>query len=303
MKLKAIFLIILAGMFWGTSPLFVSFLKPYGFTSLGMTAIRSIVSAIVLGVFILIRGRSLFKASIKELILFLACGISYVGTATFYFQSMQMTSAATGVVLMYTAPIYVTVFSVAFLGEKMTKMKFASIAAMFVGCVLVAGIVGGFKSSTLGILFGVLSGISYAAYNIITKIAMRNGSDPFSLTFYAFLFAAVVSTAICDPVSVVESTAKAPSLLIPMLVLLGIVTCVSPYFLYTLAMRDLSAGTASSLGIIEPMAATVFSAVFLSEIPDLFQIIGIVLILGATVLLSFAENRASATSDNEGEAL
>jgi drug/metabolite transporter (DMT)-like permease len=88
-----------------------------------------------------------------------------------------------------------------------------------------------------------------------------------------------------------------------MLVLLGIVTCVSPYFLYTLAMRDLSAGTASSLGIIEPMAATVFSAVFLSEIPDLFQIIGIILILGATVLLSFAESRVSQKTDNKGDNL
>ena len=86
-----------------------------------------------------------------------------------------------------------------------------------------------------------------------------------------------------------------------MLILIGIVTCVSPYFLYTLAMRDLSAGTASSLGIIEPMAATVFSAIFLSEIPDVFQIIGILLILGATVLLSIAESRATRKDIIEGE--
>ena len=301
MKIKALLFIILAGLFWGTSPLFVSFFKPYGFTSLQLTAVRSIVSALLLGIFILIRDRSLFKASLKDILIFFACGISYVGTATFYFQSMQMTSAATGVVLMYTAPIYVTVFSVALLGERMTKMKLASIVTMLVGCVLVAGVVGGFKTNLVGILFGVLSGISYAAYNIITKISMRRGNDPFSLTFYAFLFAAIVSTAISDPVGIVNKTSVAPALLIPMLILIGIVTCISPYFLYTLAMRDLSAGTASSLGIIEPMAATVFSAIFLSEIPDVFQIIGILLILGATVLLSIAESRATRKNIIEGE--
>ena len=122
---------------------------------------------------------------------------------------------------------------------------------------------------------------------------MRRGSEPISLTFYAFLFAALVSTVISEPVMIAKNTAANPGLLIPMLALLGIVTCVSPYFLYTLAMRELSAGTASSLGIIEPMAATVFSAIFLAEIPDVFQIIGIVLILAATVLLSYAESRAT----------
>ena len=180
-------------------------------------------------------------------------------------------------------------------------MKLASIVTMLVGCVLVAGVVGGFKTDLVGIMFGVLSGISYAAYNIITKISMRRGNDPFSLTFYAFLFAAIVSTAISDPVGIVDNASAAPALLRPMLILIGIVTCVSPYFLYTLAMRDLSAGTASSLGIIEPMAATVFSAIFLSEIPDVFQIIGILLILGATVLLSIAESRATRKNIIEGE--
>ena len=66
----------------------------------------------------------------------------------------------------------------------------------------------------------------------------------------------------------------------------------------SLAMRELSAGTASSLGIIEPMAATLFSAVFLSEIPDVFQFIGIALILGATVLLSRAEARIMKREEN-----
>ena len=151
-------------------------------------------------------------------------------------------------------------------------------------------VVGGFETDLVGILFGVLSGISYAAYNIITKISMRRGNDPFSLTFYAFLFAAIVSTAISDPVGIVGNSAKSPALLIPMLVLVGIVTCVSPYFLYTLAMRDLSAGTASSLGIIEPMAATVFS-VFIGEKLNAFSITGVVLVLCAIVLLGLAEGR------------
>ena len=293
MKTKALLFIILAGITWGTSPLFVDYLKDFGITSLQMTATRSLVSVIILGVFILFKDRSVFKVKPSELLIFLASGIGYVGTATFYYQAMQMTSAATSVVLMYTAPIYVTVFSVAFLGERMTKLKFTSILIMLIGCVLVAGVVGGFKMDLLGILFGVLSGISYSAYNIFTKIAMKRGSDPISHTFYAFLFAAIVAIAICDPIDFVSKVSVDPIILTPNLIVFGAVTCVIPYFFYTLAMRDLSAGTACSLGIIEPMAASIFSAVFLSEIPDAFQIVGIVLILGATVLLSRSESEIS----------
>ena len=298
MKTRALIFIILAGILWGTSPLFVGSLKVFGITSLQMTSVRSIVSALILGAFILIRDRSLFKVKPIDLLIFAACGLSYVGTATCYYQAMQMTSAATAVVLMYTAPIYVTVFSVLMLGERMTKLKLVSIITMFIGCILVAGIVGGFKTDLLGLLIGVFSGISYSAYNIITKIAMRRGSNPFSLTFYAFLFAAVISTAISDPVSLVGVVSDGPSYIIPLLIIFGAATCVSPYFLYTLAMRELSAGTASSLGIIEPMAATLFSAVFLSELPDVFQIIGILLILGATVLLSRAESVIMKNKEN-----
>ena len=290
MKTKALLFIILAGITWGTSPLFVAFLKDYNITSLQMTATRSFVSVLVLGIFVLIKDRALFKVRLSDLLIFFISGIGYVGTATFYYQAMQMTSAATSVVLMYTAPIYVTVFSVAFLGERMTKLKLTSILIMLAGCVLVAGVVGGFKMDLLGILFGVLSGISYSVYNIFTKIAMRRGANPLSNTFYAFLFAAVIAIAICNPVDFVSNVSTDALKLVPYLIFFGAVTCVVPYFFYTLAMRDLSAGTACSLGIIEPMAASIFSAVFLSEIPDVFQIIGIVLILGATVLLSRSES-------------
>jgi drug/metabolite transporter (DMT)-like permease len=55
-------------------------------------------------------------------------------------------------------------------------------------------------------------------------------------------------------------------------------------------MKDLSAGTASALGIIEPVAATIFSIVFFHQKPDIFSIGGIVLVLAAVVLLGICEN-------------
>jgi len=291
MKIRAFIYIILAGIFWGTSPLFSAYLRGFGFDSLQMTAIRATVTAVVLGLYLVIFERRLFKVKPKELLLLALVGISFLGTATCYFFAMEKTSAATAVVLMYIAPIIVMIYSVLFFGEKFTRLKLVSVISMVVGCVLVAGIIGGFTFDAVGLLIGVASGILYSAYNILTKIAMRRGNNPISTTFYAFLAAAVVGVAICNPVDAVSHVSTSVLGTLPMMVLMGVVTCVAPYFLYTTAMRDLSAGTASSLGIVEPMAATVFSAIFLSEIPDAFQIVGIILILGAVALLGKVEGK------------
>ena len=56
-------------------------------------------------------------------------------------------------------------------------------------------------------------------------------------------------------------------------------------------MKDLNAGTASALSIVEPMAATVFSVAFLNEKLTVFSVAGIILILGAVLLLAREESK------------
>ncbi len=289
MKKRAILYIIIAGICWGTSGIFVHYLAPYGFTSYQMTAVRAIVSTLCIVIYALCKDKTLFRVNPKELILFLGIGLSLFLTASCYFSSMQMTSVSTAVVLMYTAPIYVMIFSVIVWREKLTKLKFVSIACMLIGCCLVAGIVNGMAFHVTGILIGILSGISYASYNILTKISMRRGIDPVSVTLYSFLFMSVISLFVLQPQRMAERVSAEPIATTALLIGLGICTFVIPYFLYTLAMKELSAGTASALGIVEPMAATLFSVVIFKEPLDVFAAVGIVLILSAICMIGKAE--------------
>ena len=130
MKTRAFIFIVLAGIFWGTSGIFVHFLAPYGFSSIQMTAMRATVSFVVMAVYVVIKNRGLFFAKPKEILLFFGSGLSFLLTATFYYTSMQLSSVATAVVLMYTAPAIVMVYSVLFLGEKLTKLKGVAVAVM-----------------------------------------------------------------------------------------------------------------------------------------------------------------------------
>ena len=289
MKTKAFIYIILAGILWGTSGLFVKFLSPYGFTAPQLTLIRGTISFIAMLSYALISNRSILKTSIKELLLAFIVGVMLCATATLYYSSMQMTSVSTAVVLMYTAPIYVTLFSIAFLGESSSHLKIVAISLMLVGCAFVSGIIGGLKFNTFGIIFGLLSGISYAVYNIVTKIALKGGMSATKLSLYGFLFMTLSALIIARPAEIAENAKKSPDATIPLMLGLGIFTFVLPYFFYTLSMRDLPAGTASALSIIEPLAATLISAAVFGEIPGIISSLGIVLIVFATCLLGRAE--------------
>jgi drug/metabolite transporter (DMT)-like permease len=281
--------IILAGIGWGTSPIFVHYLAPYGFTSQQMTAVRGTVSFICMLLYVLISNRKLFKIRFKDLILCAFVGATLFGSAFCYYTAMQMTSASTAVVLMYTAPIYVMLFSVLFLGERFSKGKVVALIMMLLGCCLVSGIITGLKFNVWGILVGILTSFVYAAYNILTKVSMQRKLHAITVTLYSFMFMCIIALSICKPLDLIENIASAPLPTIPLCIGLAVATFVLPFFLFTWSMKYLPAGIASALSVVEPMAATVFSAVLFLEIPDIPSIIGILLILAAVYLLGRSE--------------
>jgi len=289
MKSKAFIYIISAGILWGTSGIFVNSLAPYGFSSLQMTACRGVISALFMGIYLLIRDKSAFKINFKHLLLLIGSGVALFGTASCYYMSMQATSISTAVVLMYMAPALVMVYSVLFLGEKFTPLKCVALVCMLVGCAFVSGIVGGLKFNLFGLAMGVLSAISYGSYNIFTKIQMQKGIKPLTATFYTFLFMSLSALCVSSPHQIPQIVAKEPLIIILWILGLGLGTCVLPYFLYTLALKALPAGTTSALAIIEPMSATLFGVLLYNERLSVFSVCGILLILSAVFMLSRAK--------------
>lgn len=288
---KALICIILAGLLWGTSGIFVHYLAPYGITSMQMTAIRGVVSLIAIGIYILATDRELFRTNFVNLLLGAGAGLSMFITASAYYTSMQLTSVSTSVILMYTAPLFVMAYSVVFLKEKFTFIKGISVIGIFIGCALVSGVVGGMKYNTLGIIIGFISGIAYSAYNIFTKIEMNRKINPLTATFYCYVFMAFFAVVFSSPQNLIPIVKQNPPVFILAFIGLGVLTSAMPYFLYTIGLKKLPAGVASSLGIIEPLAATIYSMILFGEKLSIYHIIGVVLILCAVVLLSRPEEK------------
>ena len=286
MKTKAFIYIVIAGMLWGTAGIFVHYLAVFGFSSLQMTAIRGTVAAISMSIYVFFFNRHAFKVSLKDMLLFAGSGLFLFGTSSCYYIAMRASSVSTAVILMYTAPVVVMAFSVAFLGEKMTHLKLFSIICMLAGCCLVSGIIGGMKFNIIGVTMGLVASFSYSAYNIFTKIQMRRFCNPKSATLFCLVFMAIFALSFSNPPEIISIIIQKPMSVLPLSIGLGICTCVLPYFLYTLALKDLPVGIAASLGIVEPMSATLFSVLFLGEPLSFASLCGTLLILVAVLALA-----------------
>ena len=286
----SIVLIVIAGLLWGTTGLFATFFgDTVGLDPMQRTSIRTVFAAIAMATFLFFKDKKLFRISLKNLLLCIAAGTVMYFTALAYFLSIDFASVPVAVVLMYTSPVIVMAFSVAFMGEKLTLLKGVAVAVMLAGCVLVSGIIGDASFNLWGLVFGLLSGVLYSGYNVITKFEMQRGLNPLTASTYAFITMATVSLFFANPVKTAGVLIESPLTLLPMAVLFGVITCTMPYLLYTMSLKKLPVGTAAALAVIEPMAATVFSVIVLQEMPTVFAWIGIVLILAAVLLLAKSE--------------
>ena len=289
MKKLAVLLVVLSGFLWGTSAIFTTELKKFGFDALNIAFMRNTVAAICMIIFALISKRDKLRISVKQLFLYLLVGACLYGTGAFYYAAMGYVSISVAVVLLYIAPAIVTIYSVIFFKEKFAFGKGLAVVMVVVGTALVTGIVGGARASVFGLFLGVMSGISYSVYNIGIKYEMKRGDDPVVATAYCFLIAALLSAILGKPVQTAGIITQNFQSAILWCVSLGIITSALPYFIYTYAMKKLPAGVVASLGCVEPMTASIISFTIYGEAISVYSIVGIALILASVVLLSKGE--------------
>lgn len=287
-----VFIVILSGVFWGSSCLFVDYLKTHTpATSVQITAIRIVFAAIVLNLWLIIKGKgfSLYKISGKSWLLCVVSGIgSVLAMGMFYYSCMVETSAAVAVILLYTAPLFVMIMSLFFFKEKMNAQKIIAFIIAIVGCALVSGIASGSKISALGIFLGLMSGFTYSLYGIFTSLFMKENKDTLTFTALSFLFAAFGALVISKPWEIVKFTLEVENLPLTLIMylLLAVCTAVIPFFLYSKGIEGIKPDIASILAFSEPLMACVFGTAVLGQKMDVFGVIGIVCVCAAIVVLN-----------------
>lgn len=278
---------MIAGIVWGTMSIFVENLKDIGISTMAIVFLRTSITAIFLGLSLLLFKRELFKIHLKDIWIFLSNGILSLVAFTFcYFNSIVKSSAAIAAVLLYTAPVFVMILSLVIFKESLTKTKILACAIAILGCVLTSGLLDSKTNISIeGILFGLGSGFCYALYSIFTLFAIKRGYNALTIILYSFLFAALSSMPFADLTNTLPIVFSSTT---PLLytVGMGIVTAVIPYFLYTTALDNIEAGKASIIASIELVVASLIGFFIFKQDLSLLAILGIILVLSSIVILN-----------------
>ncbi len=278
--------ILIAASLWGTAGIFIRNLEGV-FSQINMVFGRALFSSIVFLVIILFKNKSLLKIKLKDFPWFAACGVFSIIMFNFcYYKTMQHTTLSVAAVLLYTAPFFVVAMSAIFFKEKLNFQKIICCLLAFVGCCMVSGLFDSKHTvSSAAIFYGVLTGFGYALYTIFGEILIKKGYNTLTINFYVFISAAVCCLFFTDVPKFVGACFSAQKGVI-ILFLMAIFNTVLPYLFYTTALKKIETSKAPIIAIAEPVVATLIGTLIFKEKISLISVAGIVVVLGAVVILN-----------------
>jgi len=284
---RAMTFVILAASMWGTVGVSVKVLSGFGLTAIQMVVARLVVAAVLIGIFLLITDKSKLKISKKDIKYFIGTGIcSMLFFNTCYCVTVQLTSLSIAAVLLYTSPIFVTIFSVPIFKEKLTVKKVMAMIGSVLGCALVSGVLstGMAGVSLKGLIFGIFAAIGYGFYGIQARMLVKKYHS-YTILFYTFLIAGLGGICIGDVGGILHIVKNEPVSL-GIIVITAIICNVMPYIFYTTALKYIEASKASVTASVEPVVATVLGVILYKESITVSGILGILCVLLAIGVLN-----------------
>jgi len=281
--------ILAAAFLWGGIGVYFKELSARGAEPIQVVLIRTSIATVGLGIWFFCTDRKMFQIKAKDLWCFLGTGlISLLFHNWCFFNAVDQVGLAVACVLLYTAPAFVTILSALLFKEKLKLPYWGVLAAILFGSTLVTGIIGSTAIIKIsGILYGLGAGFGYALYSIFGRYALNKEYSPQTILFYTFAICALG----CIPFVAVISNPNLFSLMIDPSVwlfslALGTLGCLFPYWLYTKGLSGVTGATASMTATFEPVVAALFGVLLYKEILTVWQVAGMVLVIGGILLLS-----------------
>jgi drug/metabolite transporter, DME family len=224
---------------------------------------------------------------------FLPAGLCIAAYQLAYFAAVPRAGvAATALLAICSAPLFVAALAWVLLGERPTGSKAAALGVGLAGgALLIAGSGRRDAAFGTGASLALGAGFVWSVYVVLTK---RAGGlwKPHALTALTFTTAAVLLLPV-----LATSGAETSSLwerAWPLLIYLAAVPTALAYWLYTAGLRRSAASSAAIVGLLEPVTATVLGLSLFAERLAPFGWAGAVLLVAAvTILAVFTRDRPS----------
>ena len=290
MKHRAEFLMISAAMGFALGGVAAKVLREADMDAFRLTQIRSTGAALILLTFAFIKGRDQLRArrdELKDLILFGIIGVSAV--TSFYFFAMKYLFVSVALIIEFTASIWIALYLRFVKKKHISPILWLGIACAFSGLILVSQIWSSSSLNPIGVLVAFADAFALSYY-FLTADRLSQTRSPLSLMTWGIGVAAIFWAIILPwwnfPFEyLTESYSLEGNLsgynapgwaLILWIIIIGTVI---PYLLTVTGIRELSAGTSSVIGMIEPIFAGVIAWVLLNEALSTIQLIGCAVVL------------------------
>jgi DME family drug/metabolite transporter len=203
------------------------------------------------------------------------------------FIAFQRVGITLSLLVFYLYPAFVALVSVAWLGERLDRIRWGALVMSLVGSVLVvagAGHIG--ELDGLGIGLALLGALGQTFYVISARhgFARVPGAQAAMLTMAGAAGLYVVLALLFSGAGTLLQPLAGFSSLWPVL-LAGVIGAGVPTFLYIVGIRRLGAPRAAILATFEPVVGVALAALLLAEQPGPLQLLGGLLIIGAGIVL------------------
>jgi drug/metabolite transporter (DMT)-like permease len=270
--------IIIAAVLWSMAGIFAKQIQ--GMSAQSIVFYRVLLAFVIFFIFILISGNlKIIELKDKKIYLILF-GILQAGTMLTFFISLLKGSVSIAVLLLYTAPVYITLLSPWLLKERSTKKGIIALVLSIIGILLIVDPQKlDFTQYPVGIVAGIASGIIYAFQIMTSKYASSTYSG-YTQAFWSF----PVAMMILLPFGIAPFDIVLENL--GYLILLAIFPTILAVSLYFNGLKKVKTYSASILGLIEPVSAVILSVLLLHEQISALEMIGGALILAAGALVT-----------------
>lgn len=268
---KAIIYLIIASILWSIGGVFIKLIDWNPFAIAGA---RSGIAAIVMFCYLRkpIKGVGKFK---------LLGALSYTSLLILFVTANKLTTSANAILLQFTAPIWVALFSALFLKEKTKKSDWITILFVILGMIMF--FIGDIKLGSLsGNLLSVLSGVAMAGVVIFLKL--QDEGSPIEMTLLGNIFTFIIGLPFFF-----TSLPNLKSVLC--LLILGIFQLGISYIFYVTAVKHISALEAILIPILEPLLNPIWVFFITGEAPGSYAICSGFIVVTAIIIKEIYEHR------------
>lgn len=273
---RAMLEMLLCAALWSIAGIFIKLIP---WNSIVIAGLRSLIAGLVMFVYMRARGIG-FTADRRSL----AGGAALCLTLTCFVAANKLTTAANSIVLQFTAPMFIVVFSALFLKKRFSRADVLAVVLTMAGISLFF-----FDQLTPGHLAGncvaIFAGMAFACYYMSLEGASESQRMSAILIAHGLTFLVGLPFTFVYP----PELSAAP---VACILVLGVVQLGIPYVLLGRASGACPPLACSLLGAVEPLLNPVWVFIFDGEAPGLWALIGgVVVVATITVWCVYGDLR------------